>query len=1294
MLFEVQPSLVAALTSEQLVVLMKRLLLAECRKVGLPLRAAEVPLQITIADGGEDGRVDWEGGPDATDYFPSRLSIFQAKAQNLTDSSITEEVIKKSGTKAQKLNAAVADAIRKNGAYVIFCSHAFTGQKKDRLRTAIIAAIRKCKVSVPRSFRCDIYDANRITDWVNSHPPVALWLNEISRARSYAGFQSQDAWAKAPEVHQVNWIKTDDPRFSPEGIVIADAARMSKDRNAWTFRQAADHLQAFLSRDGTSARIAGPSGFGKTRFVFEVFNERNAVADATDSSILFYANFRVVGTELAKLAMEIADAGSPAILIADECPDDVHGDLASYAQRQGSRLRVVTIDVDTLVAPSDETAVLRLEAASNETISAIAQTVDPSIDEATRRFVEQVSVGFPRMAVLAAPAGRQGRAVVRSVKELVNRIVWGRSTPDRQSRVALEIASMFEWIGIDGDAVAEADLAASLGGMSRDMFIDHVRSFEHRGIVILRGDFAQIAPLPIAATLASDRLGSLSQQRLDEFWMAAPERVKKALLRRMRWLDSSAAAQEFSRRLLSATVLGNQAQLSTDFGADCVERLSHVVPKDALNTIESVIQGLDAAGIKALGSGRRHLVWALERLAFSCDGFMRAATLLRKLACVETEPSIANNATGQYQQLFQLYLGGNEATPAERLLVLDEGLNSKDSREIEVSVGALERMLSMFHYSRTGSAEEIGTQAPREDWSPRTGLEIQSYYLEAVTRLTAIAVGGSPLAQRAKSILGSSIRGLLSNIPLTDVKTMIAKVAAGSLWVQAVQGVNSWLFFDRNGAPADQTVAVRELYSELLPQDAVERAILFAQSWSTDLHDPDVPYKEPSNQDDPREVARVFEYVEVTLSQLAEAIAAVPDQVSRTLLAFSGTPTHSAFTFASRLAQVHRSPVKLFNKALAIVEAGDAAPNMQFFAGLISGIESLDPSGGRKCVGKALRSRSLKDNAINLIGAGRLNGQDLKQVASLVASHDVEPWTCARLSYGRSMDHLSPKDIRPLIDALFDRGSSGLWTGIEIIFMYWHGGKPVDAILGKMALKGLLSKKLLAANRGLLDGHHFESMVKSLAKAGLLHAKEVHGLMTQIIRLFLPKFTDAHQELGGAARNILPTLISIDAKEVWEELTRHARNEEWLAAYRLESLIGPPRRAPMEPGPLFEIPASKYLKWARNQPNKRASWIAHWLPLATKTDSGASEWHPAMLDFLLEFHAANGVLDQVAIRLYPRTWWGSIGPHLKPSLLLLEQLKSQPNLPLRRFAEVKIAAMNATAVQESKRDARVVVLNS
>jgi hypothetical protein len=82
--------------------------------------------------------------------------------------------------------------------------------------------------------------------------------------------------------------------------------------------------------------------------------------------------------------------------------------------------------------------------------------------------------------------------------------------------------------------------------------------------------------------------------------------------------------------------------------------------------------------------------------------------LLRRLGAAETEENIENNAGGQFKALYQLYLSGTEASSEARLRILDEGLQSADSRERELCVEALGRMLKTVHFTRVGGTEEIG----------------------------------------------------------------------------------------------------------------------------------------------------------------------------------------------------------------------------------------------------------------------------------------------------------------------------------------------------------------------------------------------------------------------------------------------------------------------------------------------------------------------------------------------------------------------------------------------------------
>ena len=106
------------------------------------------------------------------------------------------------------------------------------------------------------------------------------------------------------------WFDNDARRFLVGERNLGDN-ELDLQRGTSTFREAAETASTHLSGDKSILRIVGPSGFGKTRFAYEMFNQTNLVADQVRRASVIYADLVIVGDELTKLAVETADAGSP-----------------------------------------------------------------------------------------------------------------------------------------------------------------------------------------------------------------------------------------------------------------------------------------------------------------------------------------------------------------------------------------------------------------------------------------------------------------------------------------------------------------------------------------------------------------------------------------------------------------------------------------------------------------------------------------------------------------------------------------------------------------------------------------------------------------------------------------------------------------------------------------------------------------------------------------------------------------------------------------------------------------------
>jgi hypothetical protein len=396
----------------------------------------------------------------------------------------------------------------------------------------------------------------------------------------------------------------------------------------------------------------------------------------------------------------------------------------------------------------------------------------------------------------------------------------------------------------------------------------------------------------------------------------------------------------------------------------------------------------------------------------------------------------------------------------------------------------------------------------------------------------------------------------------------------------------------------------------------------------------------------------------------------------------------SSGAFARRLAELASDPLALFKMALRDAEAETKIdPNLPFFGGLISGADSRDPKIARECIRAALASPKLKANAVAMIGSGRLQPDDLRLVVSLIESGDVKPQQAATLSYGRQLEHLSPKDFMPVLDELVRQGAAGLWSALDMISMYLHPGKAPDALLEKKLKEILIAPELFEGKvRYGMDGYHLEQSATLLAKHKMLNAPYVRLLARRMLALVDVKDSNVIMELDGPVRKVLSLLMPLFPAEVWAAvaprlIAKRSRSEFWL-----EHLINTESDDNFGAGPLFSLPPKTYLDWVRKDPANRAAIVAKWLPIATKNEAGGLSWHPAIESFVQEFGSHQGVLKGITMRIRPSPSWGSVVPFLEPWLPLLRSWLAHPMAEVQAWAQQQVDYLNQLIVSERKRD--------
>jgi hypothetical protein len=532
-------------------------------------------------------------------------------------------------------------------------------------------------------------------------------------------------------------------------------------------------------------------------------------------------------------------------------------------------------------------------------------------------------------------------------------------------------------------------------------------------------------------------------------------------------------------------------------------------------------------------------------------------------------------------------------------------------------------------------------------------------------------------------LLGSHIRGLLSAVPVEDVKAMVERIVAHlGIWIGAIQSVNSWLYHDRKHAPKDVVNRVRDFFDQLMPTQPVDLVVLYTHGWQGDFYNPDADF----DSDD--RAGHDHEYAVREACKLAGAIALDAAMLDSALDRLVTSKAKTVFPFSRRLAELASDPALLFTKALRTAEARLEPANRQFFGGLIAGTDQRDPRKARDCVRAALQSPKLKNDAISVIGSGKLQPEDLRLVVSLLQSGDVEPWQCATLSYGRGLDHLTPQQIMPLLDELGGRGARGHWAVIEIISMYLYSEKQVDEDIADRLKSTLLAHDLFDnVSQQTSDGYNLEQMTKLLLRYGVLDRKFVVALVKQLLNICRPQKSEVFYALDGPVRSIITSLLASYPNEVWHELSKILTSRDPLVSFYVESLFEPPDDNHLGPGLLHGTPPGFYLDWVRKAPGARAVIVMKWLPIVTTRSDGTRTWSPELEAYIDEFADQPRVLVGLARRLHPSSWWGSVVPHLEPFLPLLETWTQNHLRPeVRRWAREQTDYINAEIEANRRRD--------
>jgi hypothetical protein len=492
---------------------------------------------------------------------------------------------------------------------------------------------------------------------------------------------------------------------------------------------------------------------------------------------------------------------------------------------------------------------------------------------------------------------------------------------------------------------------------------------------------------------------------------------------------------------------------------------------------------------------------------------------------------------------------------------------------------------------------------------------------------------------------------------LDDIETMIdAIVSEKGLWLEAIEAIGDWLYFDREAAPKEFGDKVRAVYDRLLPSDLIGKALLYTKFWTADIWDPDLTY---SREDD---TSRDYEYSARKAMEIAAEIARDAILAYKAIQVMSVEELHNADPFAQELALKVNDPVSAFRAAVQASEEAATSRGIRFICGMLRGIDKRDKDLANRCIQIALEAEVLKSHAISIYTSVSITVERLCEVIETLRAGKLRASECVILSYGKGLDVLGAEEIQPLLNELAsNHGAEGIWSALEIVSMYQHGRKTVDPIIHAFIRKQVASPKLLEQVRNAnMDGHNFESLVTLVHGNGGMDDHFVMDLCDQLTRLCQVSDRGVFSALDDEAGKVLKLLVSERPSLTWQIISRFFEIATPSERRKLENLIKPGRhgfdgKSHNEAGLMFDVPEEELTGWARLDPANRIAFLCKIYPLLTGDDANVPTWHPATERLASEFGGVSEFRIGIARRMYPSSWSGSVVPYLEVYLDPLEK---------------------------------------
>lgn len=1253
--FRVAAGQIQALNERTFPELLERLLHAEVHVHGLAPVAVLVSSNIHAPDGGEDGRIQWQSGPDHTSFLPCRTCQFQLKAGDTSPAEAGQDVLTRTGTVKDMVRSVLEDG----GHYIMLCAHPYTKEQVATRTTRIREHLRGAGLPTEDD-QIHFRGADQIAGWVNQHPSVVSWVQETTQHGTTGPFNSWDHWDGRIE-HAVPWV--------------ADA-RLNDVRHL---------LQEKLVKPRGIARVVGSLGIGKSRLVLEAFRTAGTseIAGRAMRVMAMYAiESEADDNAIVGIVQKLAGSGQRAIVVVDHCRPETHKILANAVLHRESRLSVLTIDHEVVAdVPSDAT--LEIPAAASSVIESIIGNVAPDVTSMDRQRLARFCRGYPKIAVLVARTWNTAQSLAGVTDDtLVDAFIVGRGRRDSARLLgAAELLAAFGWIGAEtatsGDLPAIARYSSRFG--AQDLY-SAIGSLADGGVARRRGRLVAIQPPVIAMKLAERQWYEWDPDSWDGV-LSDGSRLSVNAARQLALLNRTAIAPRVVEHVCRyAGPFEGVQGIAQPGHAQVLAALAEIQPEEVAYRIERSLGDLQDPSQLSGDAGSR-IVRAVRTIAFHADTFDVGAHLLLRLAKMEREvcgdesgrfpllvPALSRsglfwNAQRSFEELFPVRLGDTRADGEARLSFLRDAANVHDPAAGAVVIEALAEGSKTRGFLRMVGTEIQGARPIMEPWEPATWAEYRHYIEGCLALLVRFAVGGdTQLGDTARSALGQQMRSSVCDGFIEAVENAVHQVVdAGIEWPLALRSLTAVLAYHTDAVSSEVADRVRALLPLLEPVSLRSRVRAMVT---------EAPL--PAAGDDEGRWEDRHEGNLENVRNLAGELLQQPTAFDEMLRQLSSRDQRMAWDLGLAVGERSQSETEWLEPMVeALIEVPESERDYSLLSGYVTGLAENHPDMVSAFKSRAARSADLAPTLPLICAKLGITQPDVRLAIQAIRDGHLSPWRLTRWGVFGELAALPATTVASLLDAMFDLNAKGYAAAVELMGHLSHNAperlEEFTLQIVKVA-RNAPSGKVMRAE-GIRDTtmlrYRFEVMVGRMLEKGRDDPD------ARATALALSK-TLAEGGGGTWVKPVLSMLLSEFPEIAWPLIGEAIASDERMAT-RLGQIIAEPISGVPDSIPaILALPVGTLFAWCHAHPDQAPAFAARHFPVLSGQDEDDSETalHPVVARLLDEFGTREDVQEAVETNVHTYFWTGSPVNYYKPYEETFSRISEDPDRPsgLRRWA--------------------------